>query len=100
MNSTIGLFDVVALTVDRNVRVMDGLELLRQVKTRRPDLPVIIVTAYGDDDHRRRGPTTPALPLAVLLKKHEGPDHDVFPASSVARRGRVDTGSMEGPARN
>ena len=34
--------------------VMDGLELLRQIKTRRPDLPVMMVTAYGDDDRRRR----------------------------------------------
>ena len=30
--------------------VMDGLELLRQIKTRRPDLPVMMVTAYGDDE--------------------------------------------------
>jgi CheY-like chemotaxis protein len=33
--------------------VMDGLELLRQIKTRRPDLPVVMVTAYGDDERRR-----------------------------------------------
>ena len=33
---------------------MDGLELLRQVKERRPELPVMMVTAYGDDDRRRR----------------------------------------------
>ena len=33
--------------------VMDGLELLREIKTRRPDLPVMMVTAYGDDERRR-----------------------------------------------
>ena len=33
---------------------MDGLELLREIKTRRPDLPVMMVTAYGDDERRRR----------------------------------------------
>ena len=33
---------------DINMPVMDGRELLRQIKTRRPDLPVMIVTAYGD----------------------------------------------------
>jgi CheY-like chemotaxis protein len=38
---------------DINVPVMDGLELLRQIKTRRPDLPVMMVTAYGDDERRR-----------------------------------------------
>jgi CheY-like chemotaxis protein len=38
---------------DINMPVMDGLELLREIKTRRPDLPVMMVTAYGDDDRRR-----------------------------------------------
>ena len=38
---------------DINMPVMDGLELLRQIKTRRPDLPVMMVTAYGDDERRR-----------------------------------------------
>jgi DNA-binding response OmpR family regulator len=33
---------------------MDGLTLLREIKTRRPDLPVMMVTAYGDDERRRR----------------------------------------------
>jgi len=33
---------------------MDGLALLREIKERRPDLPVIMVTAYGDDERRRR----------------------------------------------
>ena len=33
---------------------MDGLELLAEIKQRFPDLPVMMVTAYGDDDRRRR----------------------------------------------
>ena len=32
---------------------MDGLTLLREIKARRPDLPVMMVTAYGDDERRR-----------------------------------------------
>jgi CheY-like chemotaxis protein len=36
-----------------NMPVMDGLELLRQIKTRRPDLPMMMVTAYGDNERRR-----------------------------------------------
>jgi DNA-binding NtrC family response regulator len=32
---------------------MDGLTLLRQVKKRSPALPVIMITAYGDDERRR-----------------------------------------------
>jgi len=37
---------------DINMPVMDGLELLREIKARRPDLPVMMVTAYGDDERR------------------------------------------------
>jgi DNA-binding NtrC family response regulator len=33
---------------------MDGLTLLQQVKQRFPDLPVMMITAYGDDERRRR----------------------------------------------
>ena len=39
---------------DINMPGMDGLALLREIKTRRPDLPVMMVTAYGDDERRRR----------------------------------------------
>ena len=38
---------------DINMPKMDGLQLLREIKTRRPDLPVMMVTAYGDDERRR-----------------------------------------------
>ena len=40
---------------------MDGLTLLREIKARRPDLPVMMVTAYGDDDRRRRALEAGAL---------------------------------------
>jgi DNA-binding NtrC family response regulator len=33
---------------------MDGLQLLAEIKPRRPDLPVMIVTAYGGEERRRR----------------------------------------------
>jgi DNA-binding response OmpR family regulator len=33
---------------------MSGLDLLPRAKAARPDLPVIIVTAYGDAETRRR----------------------------------------------
>ena len=43
-----------AVLSDINMPGMDGLELLTQIKQRFPDLPVMMVTAYGDDDRRRR----------------------------------------------
>ena len=36
---------LVVILSDINMPLMDGLELLREVKTRRPDLPVMMVTA-------------------------------------------------------
>jgi len=33
---------------------MGGLELLVEIEQRFPDLPIMMVTAYGDDDRRRR----------------------------------------------
>src|SRR5215470_11686208 len=44
---------LIVILSDINMPIMDGLELLRQIKTRRPDLPVMMVTAYGDDERRR-----------------------------------------------
>ena len=45
----------IVILSDINMPVMDGLELLRQIKTRQPDLPVMMVTAYGEAfDHSTR----------------------------------------------
>jgi CheY-like chemotaxis protein len=33
---------------------MDGLDLLGEIKRRYPKMPVMMVTAYGDDERRRR----------------------------------------------
>ena len=38
---------------DINMPGMDGLALLREIKARQPELPVMMVTAYGDDERRR-----------------------------------------------
>ena len=43
-----------AVLSDINMPGMDGLELLAEIKQRFPDLPVMMVTAYGDDQRRRR----------------------------------------------
>jgi CheY-like chemotaxis protein len=43
-----------AVLSDINMPGMDGLQLLSEIKQRRLDLPVMMVTAYGDDARRRR----------------------------------------------
>jgi len=39
---------------DINMPGMDGLQLLAEIKQRFPELPVMMVTAYGDDARRKR----------------------------------------------
>ena len=45
---------LIVVLSDINMPGMDGLALLREIKGRRPDLPVIMVTGYGDEERRRR----------------------------------------------
>jgi CheY-like chemotaxis protein len=53
--------ELIVILSDINMPGMDGLELLRQVKQQRPELPVMMVTAYGDDERRRRATEYGAL---------------------------------------
>jgi CheY-like chemotaxis protein len=46
--------ELIVILSDINMPGMDGLDLLREVKQKRPELPVMMVTAYGDDERRRR----------------------------------------------
>ncbi len=41
---------IILLVSDINMPGMNGLDLLPIVKTRRPDLPVFMISAYGDAD--------------------------------------------------
>ena len=45
---------LVAVLSDINMPGMDGLQLLGEIKQRSADLPVMMVTAYGDDERRRQ----------------------------------------------
>ena len=45
---------IIVILSDINMPGMDGLALLREIKRRWADLPVMMVTAYGDDERRRR----------------------------------------------
>jgi CheY-like chemotaxis protein len=67
---------LIVILSDINMPGMDGLALLREVKRLRPDLPVIMVTAYGDDERRRLAKEHGAAEFATkpvdfdLLKAH------------------------------
>ena len=45
---------LILILSDINMPGMSGLELLPKAKAARPDVPVIMITAYGDDNTRRK----------------------------------------------
>ena len=51
--STIGQSLILILS-DINMPGMTGLEMLPKVRQMRPDVPVIMITAYGDPETRRK----------------------------------------------
>ncbi len=58
--------ELIVILSDINMPGMDGLALLREVKQRRPELPVVMVTAYGDPARMR---TAEELGAAAFLAK-------------------------------
>jgi CheY-like chemotaxis protein len=44
---------LIVILSDINMPGMDGLTLLGEIKHHFPDIPVMMVTAYGDDERRR-----------------------------------------------
>ena len=67
---------LIVILSDINMPGMDGLALLREIKQRQPDLPVMMVTAYGDDERHRRASELGAFEFITkpvdfdLLKSH------------------------------
>ena len=45
---------LIVILSDINMPEMDGLTLLGEIKKEWPDIPVMMVTAYGDEERRRR----------------------------------------------
>ncbi len=45
---------LILILSDINMPGMSGLEMLPEVRARRPDVPVIMITAYGDAETRRK----------------------------------------------
>jgi CheY-like chemotaxis protein len=46
--------DVMLILSDIDLPGMNGLDLLKRIKQQWPDLPVVMITSYGDAENRRR----------------------------------------------
>ena len=53
--------ELIVILSDINMPGMDGLTLLGEVKRRFPDLSIMMIAAYGDDERRRRADDLGAL---------------------------------------
>jgi CheY-like chemotaxis protein len=67
---------LILILSDINMPGMTGLEMLPKVKEMRPEVPVIMITAYGDADTRRKalengatGLLTKPIDFAVLREE-------------------------------
>ena len=68
--------DVDMVVSDINMPGMSGLEMLPRVRAERPDVPVIMITAYGDAETRRKAIERGAVglltkPIDFALLRHE-----------------------------
>ena len=52
--SNAGATSLILILSDINMPGMSGLELLPKAKAVRPDVPIIMITAYGDADTKRK----------------------------------------------
>jgi CheY-like chemotaxis protein len=67
---------LILILSDVNMPGMSGLEMLPKVRAERPDVPVIMITAYGDTETRRKAIERGAVglltkPIDFALLRHE-----------------------------
>ena len=67
---------LILILSDINMPGMSGLEMLPKVREMRPDVPVIMITAYGDVETRRKAIERGAVglltkPIDFALLRHE-----------------------------
>jgi CheY-like chemotaxis protein len=67
---------LILILSDINMPGMTGLEMLPKVREMRPDVPIIMITAYGDDETKRKaieGGATGLLtkPIDFILVREE-----------------------------
>lgn len=67
---------LILILSDINMPGMSGLEMLPRVRAKRPGVPVIMITAYGDEETRRAAIENGAVglltkPIDFALLRHE-----------------------------
>ena len=67
---------LILILSDINMPGMSGLEMLPKVRARRPEVPVIMITAYGDAETRRKAIENGAVglltkPIDFAVLRHE-----------------------------
>jgi CheY-like chemotaxis protein len=67
---------LILILSDINMPGMSGLDMLPKVRIERPDVPVIMITAYGDAETRRKAIENGAVglltkPIDFALLRHE-----------------------------
>ncbi len=67
---------LILILSDINMPGMSGLDLLPKVRAERPDVPVIMITAFGDAETRRKAIERGAIglltkPIDFALLRHE-----------------------------
>ena len=67
---------LILILSDINMPGMSGLDMLPKVRAERPDVPVIMITAYGDAETRRKAIERGAVglltkPIDFALLRHE-----------------------------
>jgi FixJ family two-component response regulator len=80
-----GLKEICCLITDVRMPGMDGCELQRRVKTSRPILPIIFVTAHHDDEIRQHALNQGAF--AFLYKPFDG-EELLLAVDAALQRGR------------
>ena len=68
---------IILILSDINMPGMTGLELLPKAKAVRPDVPVIMITAYGDAETKRKALEAGAEALAKSLMEHGSREHSM-----------------------
>ena len=67
ITDTAGL-SIILILSDINMSGMSGLELLPKAKAMRPDVPIIMITAYGDAETKRKSSRLSARSSVPLLR--------------------------------